>query len=111
MNRLSECKEHLRVLAALNGLRGAGDWERHKRFTRDAVKHLVDAYGSVYAVIDAVWPFDADLEGKADFVSQLMAAALHRYLMLSAYHSERIACKLGARDVTPALEGSGLDTV
>jgi len=94
MNRLSECKEHLRALAALDDLYGAGDWERHKRrvlvpiflgmpgtgksrFARDAVKHLVDALGSVRAVVDAVWPFDANRE-KVVLVSQLVTAALHR---------------------------------
>jgi hypothetical protein len=102
MNRLNECKEHLRALADLNDLRGVGDWESHKRrllvptfigmpgsgksrFARESIKHLIDAFGSVAAVVDAVWLSISDEERvrRIAFVSQLLAASSHRNLRLA----------------------------
>lgn len=101
MNRLYECKEHLRALWGLRELRRAGSWEAHKRrvliptllgmpgtgksrFARDSVRHLVESLGSVEGAVVAVWPDDSESERKTkvDFVSELFSAAQHRNLRL-----------------------------
>ena len=100
MNRINECKEHLRALGALDDLRGVGEWGLHKRrvlvpadlgmpgtrksrFALDSVRHLVEVVGSVKAVVESVWPLDADKERKPELVAQLLSAARYRNLRLT----------------------------